>query len=241
MVTGQVTGLVLWDIDHTLIETGGVGKRLYAAAFEEVTGRRMENEADPTGRTEPAIFAETLERHGLEPSAEAQERYAAELARQYVEHDALLRSKGRALPGARRAIAALSEQPDLVQSLLTGNLRSVAMTKLSVFGLDGGVDFEVGSYGEDDSERAKLVAVAQGRAHQKYRLGFDRENTVIVGDTTGDVLAAHEGGARILGVASGRDGVDELRSAGADLVLPDLTDTARVVAAVSDLLGTTPR
>ena len=149
--------LVLWDIDHTLIETRGVGKRLYVAAFETVTGRDMTDAVEPTGRTELAIFGETLERHGIEPSDELRRRYAAELARQYEEHADELRTVGRALPGARAVLAALAEQATVVQTVLTGNLRAVAATKLRVFGLDEYVDWAVGAYGEDASERAERV------------------------------------------------------------------------------------
>jgi phosphoglycolate phosphatase len=224
--------LVLWDIDHTLIETRGVGKRLYVAAFEEATGHRMEHAVEPTGRTEQAIFVETLERHGIATSDELQQRYVTQLADQYAQHADLLRAEGRGLPGARAAVAALADQTGVVQTVLTGNIRAVAITKLRVFGLDVHIDFEVGAYGEDASRRAKLVAVAQRRAADKYSVRFDQENTVIVGDTVQDVIAAHQGGASIVGVASGRDSADNLREAGAEVVLPDLTDTQQVIAAV---------
>src|SRR5262249_1590666 len=227
--------LVLWDIDHTLIETRGVGRWLYAAAFEAVTGRRMEHAADPTGRTEQAIFRETLGQHGVEPSADLQARYAAELPRQYEQHVDLLGAKGRALPGSRQALAALADRPEVIQTVLSGNFRAVAVTKLRIFGLQGHIDFEVGAYGEDDGERARLVAVAQRRAGEKYETRFNRHNTGIVGDTVNDVHAAHEGGARVVGVASGRDSVDDLYRAGAEIVLPDLTDTMRLVVAVTNL------
>src|SRR5207249_8704603 len=140
------------DIDHTLIETRGVGKQLYIAAFEVVTGRTMEHAIEPTGRIVTAIFAETLERHGIEASDELQRRYAAELAHQYEQHAEELRTRGRALPGAEAALAALAQRPDIVQTVLTGNLRAVARTKLRVFGLDRFIDWEAGAYGEDVSE-----------------------------------------------------------------------------------------
>jgi phosphoglycolate phosphatase len=225
--------LVLWDIDHTLIETRGVGKQLYIAAFEAITGRHMEHAVDPTGRTETAIFAGTLKRHGIEVSDELQRQYATELARQYEQHAEELRTRGRALPGAGPALAALAEEPGIVQTVLTGNLRAVAQVKLRVFGLDGYIDWKAGAYGEDASERTKLVGVARGNAGKSYGVNFGPSNTVIVGDTAQDVSAAHEGGARVVGVASGRESVDELRSAGAEVVLPDLTDTAQVVEAVT--------
>ena len=226
--------LVLWDIDHTLIETRGVGKRLYVAAFETATGRDMTDAVEPTGRTELAIFGETLERHGIEPSDELRRRYAAELARQYEEHADELRTVGRALPGARAVLAALAEQAMVVQTVLTGNLRAVAATKLRVFGLDEYVDWAVGAYGEDASERAELVAIGQERAANKYGGNFNRDNTVIIGDTAQDVNAAHEGGARIIAVASGRDTADDLQRAGADTVLPDLLETACVLSSLTD-------
>jgi phosphoglycolate phosphatase len=232
MATEQATLLVLWDIDHTLIETAGVGSELYAAAFEAVTGRSMEYPADPTGRTEPAIFAETLERHGIEATDELHAGYAVELARQYEQHGERLRTRGRALPGAQDALMALAEQPGVVQTVLSGNLRAVAITKLSAYGLDGYLDFDAGAFGEDAAKRPELVAVAQARAGAKYGTSFGPDNTVIVGDTVADVVAAREGGAAIVGVATGRDSAEELRNSGAQAVLSDLADTSGTVAAI---------
>jgi phosphoglycolate phosphatase-like HAD superfamily hydrolase len=110
--------LVLWDIDHTLIKTRGVGRKLYRAAFEEITGRPMEHKVDLTGKTEPAILTETLKAHGLEPNDDYQAKYAEALARLYEQHTDRLRKRGRVLPGAREALAALAEQPDAVQTVL---------------------------------------------------------------------------------------------------------------------------
>jgi phosphoglycolate phosphatase-like HAD superfamily hydrolase len=224
--------LVLWDIDHTLIDTRGLGSQFYQAAFETITNRSMIDQADVTGKTEQAILAETLRMHGIEPTDDHQRRYAVELARQYEQHADLLRDKGVALPGSHQALVTFAALPGMVQTVLTGNLREVAVTKLRVFGLTEHIDFEVGAYGEDDSERAKLVAVAQERAGAKYKARFERANTVIIGDTTNDVTAARQGGAEIVAVASGRDSQDELREAGADQVIPDLAGTQRLLDAV---------
>jgi phosphoglycolate phosphatase-like HAD superfamily hydrolase len=219
--------LVLWDIDHTLIETRGVGGKLYRAAFEEITGRQMEHKAAVTGKTEPAILTETLNLNGLKPSDDYQARYTEALARQYEEHADELRERGRALPGSREALAALAEQPGVIQTVLTGNLRAVAVTKLRVFGLDGFIDFEVGAYGDDAADRPKLVAVAQQRAAAKHGLEFSRSNTVILGDSPGDVETGIRGGAKIIGVATGRSSAEELRKTGAGLVFQDLTEVSQ--------------
>src|SRR5215468_3699939 len=216
--------LVLWDIDHTLIETRGIGRKLYRAAFEEITGRRMEHKPKLTGRTEPAILTDTLTLNGLEPSDDYQARYAVALARQYEQHTDRLRKRGRALPGARAALASLAQQPNVIQTVLTGNLRAVALIKLQIFELDGFVDLEVGAYGDDEAYRPNLVAIAQQRAGTKYGADFTRSNTVIVGDSPGDVEAGLKGGARVIGVASGKSSMAELRAAGADRVVRDLSD-----------------
>jgi phosphoglycolate phosphatase len=224
--------LVLWDIDHTLIDTGGVGRSLYQEAFEQVTGRSMERQAEISGRTEPDIFRDTLDLHGIKPSEESLDRFATALAAGYSARISLLRERGRALPGALSALTALDRVPGVVQSVLTGNFEPVAKTKLAAFGLDGQIDFEVGAYGSDDAIRANLVEVARQRAATKYRVNFDEHTTILVGDTPSDVAAAHDGGAVAIAVASGRSGVQELKSANAEVVLPDLTNTDALIQAI---------
>jgi phosphoglycolate phosphatase len=226
--------LVLWDVDHTLMETGGVGAELFRAAFEQATGRALEHAATVTGRTESAIFRETAELHGISWSNELFDRYADLLARGYRQRTAEMTRRGRALPGAAAAIAALAGADTVVQSVLTGNLRPVAQAKLQTFGLDGGLDLNVGAYGSDDPVRARLVGIARARACRKYQTRFDGRATVLVGDTPGDVQAALEGGARVIAVASGRNTAEELRQAGAGIVLPDLQDSDGLVRAVLD-------
>ncbi|MEJ3748263.1 haloacid dehalogenase-like hydrolase [Actinomycetes bacterium KLBMP 9797] len=229
--------LVLWDIDHTLIETRGLGRQLYRQAFEAVARRPLAREVDPTGRTELAIFAETLELNGIEANADIQRRYIAELTRQYEANLDELRIRGRILPGATEALAALANLAGPVQTVLTGNLRGVAAVKLRAFGLARYIDLDAGAYGEDDAERSKLVPFAQDRAGRRYGVSFNRDNTIIIGDTVSDVRAAHSGGAAIVAIASGHDNEDELREAGAEIVLPDLTDTDRIIEALDTRKG----
>jgi phosphoglycolate phosphatase-like HAD superfamily hydrolase len=229
--------LVLWDIDHTLIETRGTGGRLARAAFQEITGIRPHRMAVATGKTEPVILAETLLAHGIRPTEEHQRRYAETLPEQYRRHIDQLRQGGRALPGAAAALAALNQVPDLIQAVLTGNYRAVAAVKLAAFHLDGILDLEVGAYADNAADRAALVPIAQRRAGRKYQHAFTRVNTVIIGDTTHDVAAAYQGGAAIIAVTSGHHTADDLRAAGADIVLTSLADTAAVLRAVN---ATTP-
>jgi len=224
--------LVLWDIDHTLIDTGGVGREIYATAFEQVTGRPMERQADPSGRTEPDIFQDTLAIHGIEPSDHDLARFADALAAGYAAQTPRLRERGHALPGAAAALAALAATPGVIQSVLTGNFKPVAVTKLATFGLDTHIDFDVGAYGSDNPVRAKLVGVARQHASTKYHMVFGNQTTILVGDTPSDVAAGHQGGASVIAVASGRSTVEELQAARPEVILPNLTDTPAVVKAI---------
>jgi phosphoglycolate phosphatase-like HAD superfamily hydrolase len=232
MVDDKAATLVLWDIDHTLIETRGVGGRLARAAFQEVTNTRPEDMAVATGKTERAILAETLVAHGIQPTEEHQNRYAKALPEQYRRNIEALKQTGRAIPGAAEAIRALHRVPDVIQSVLTGNYRAVAAIKLATFGLQD-LDLDVAAYADDGADRAALVPIAQRRASEKYRRRFSRANTIIIGDTIHDVVAAHNGGARVVAVANGSHDAEQLRVAGADTVLEDLTDTAALVAATT--------
>lgn len=223
---------MLWDIDHTLVDVGSLGRELYAAAFLRVAGRPIEHVADMAGRTDLAIMSETLRLHEIDPTPAFRTRFADALSSTFSAHHPQVRARGRALPGARAALAACANRKELIQSVLTGNVRDVAELKLSAFDLHSFVDFEVGAYGLDGEERSSLVGLARSRAAKKYGHFFEQNDTVLVGDTRRDVLAAQASGARVVAVATGATAREDLASAGADLVLCDLTDTRAVVEAL---------
>ncbi len=228
---------MLWDIDHTLISVNRLSRELYRAVFENLVGRSPTRLAPMAGRTERAITADTLRLHGIDPTEELVRAFTTALGRAFDEHRHELAERGRELPGARSVLTALADEP-VIQSVLTGNMEQIARHKLVAFDLDGYVDLSVGAFGMDGAERPPLVRLAQTRAEAKYGERFDARSTVLIGDTPHDVLAGHEGGARVVAVATGTSDEAALRAAGAELVLPDLTDTEAVVQAV---LGVTRR
>ena len=120
----------------------------------------------------------------------------------------------------------------MVQSVLTGNVRRMAEMKLRAVGLDAHLDLEAGAYGDSHEVRSELVHLARGNAARRYDRDFSGTATVLVGDTPLDVAAARATGARAVAVATGGTSADELAESGADVVLPDLTDTAAVVSAI---------
>jgi phosphoglycolate phosphatase len=220
--------LVLWDVDYTLVGADGLGTRLYEVVFGEMFGRELTEVAPKAGRTDRAIVGDTLALAGV--ARTEVDAFLAALAR--VAADGVVPGPVRPLPGAAEAIAALASA-GIRQSVLTGNVRPLAALKLRRAGLGAGLDLDAGAYGDVHEVRAELVTAARHAARRVYGLGFPGEATVLVGDTPLDVEAALATGARAVAVATGSYPAADLAAAGAHVVLPDLTDTARVVAAVT--------
>jgi len=231
-----VRRLVLWDIDGTLVQAGQVGRDIFAEAFLAVLGRAPDAAAtgrlEMAGRTDHEIALELLAAHRIADGETHLEAFSEALVAALAAKAAVVRERGRALPGAEAALAALGRIPGVVQSLLTGNVRDNAVLKVAAFGLDRYLDVEVGGFGSDHRHRPSLVEVARRKAERKYGSAFDATATVLVGDTPLDVAAGRAGGARVVAVATGPFGPDELAPAGADAVLPDLRDTERAIAAI---------
>ncbi|WP_410669446.1 HAD family hydrolase [Amycolatopsis sp. cmx-4-68] len=221
--------LVLWDVDHTLIETRGVGRAIYDRAFPAATGRPLAKLAQISGRTELDIMAESLRVNGLEPTDEAVQKLADALVQGYEDARDELATTGRALPGAHEALEQLAADPTIHQGILTGNLREVARIKLEVFGLDQYLDFESSAYGDDHADRPELVRIAQERAEAQSGARFELRDIVLIGDTPNDVKAALTAGVRVIGVATGKSTEAELAKAGASAVVSGLADVARLI------------
>jgi phosphoglycolate phosphatase-like HAD superfamily hydrolase len=219
--------LVLWDIDHTLIENSGISKEIYAAAFMTLTGRQACQPAQTEGRTDPEIMGDLLQLHGAPSYPWETVRRALEQAG--ADHREPLSDRGSVLPGVREVIKALAESDGLVQTVVTGNIRANAEVKLDALGLLRSFDLEIGGYGSDDTRRSRLVDVAMMRAAARYGSGYDRANTIVVGDTPRDVQAGHDNDVRVLAVATGTHSADELHAAGATFVVPSLADVATVL------------
>lgn len=230
--------LVLWDIDRTLLYVGEVDRTVYREVFEEVVGRpAVRFPARGTGVTMPRAVRGLLLDNGVS-EAEVQRllpRMLELVPERLAAHEADILRDGVLLPGAMVAAAAVADDDRLVPTVVTGNLEANARLKLRAFGLDAYIDPDLGGYASDDEHRPALVAVAQKRAAARHGGRFTRDNTVIVGDSLEDVRTGVEGGARVVGVAAGRTSASALREAGADIVLPDLTDVNRLMKAIVSL------
>ncbi|RAS66204.1 phosphoglycolate phosphatase-like HAD superfamily hydrolase [Lentzea atacamensis] len=214
--------LVLWDIDNTLISARGFGKLMYRQAFLDAFGRELTGSLDLGGRTELDVIGEILRQHDIEHTEEASQLLATALANSFESRRGDLPGHAEVLPGALRALRHFADDPRVHQGVLTANLASVARIKLEAFGLAHLVDWDVSAFGDDHADRAELVTFARSRA--RHLRPFTDDEVVLIGDTPHDVHAAVTSGVRLVAVATGRSSADDLRLAGATVVLPDLSD-----------------
>jgi len=220
---------ILFDIDGTLVLTGGAGGRAMTMAFDEVFAVPNAFEGIPmAGRTDAWILNDAAAAHGIPPDSPDLPRFR----QAYIRYLAIeLEKPGVArkglMPGVRELLDALAPRDDVYLALLTGNYEAGARIKLEYFDLWR--YFPCGAFGDDAPHRNVLVPKALTRVEACGGLTFSPADAVVIGDTPLDVGCAAFAGARSLAVATGNHSVDELRAAGADFVLQDLSDTAAVL------------
>ena len=223
-----VPSLVLWDIDGTLIRSGEVAAAVFEWALASVIGASPNARVKMSGKTDPQIVQEYLDAMGISnPTVLPAILAHAESELAKAEH--LLGEQGYVCPGVLEAIQRLHENPNVTQTVLTGNIEPNARVKLRAFGLDRFIDFEIGAYGSDHAERTKLVPIALARAKAIRSLDVDVRRVWVIGDTPHDLACARAGGVRCLLVATGTYALDELEILGPDAAMEDLRDLDAVL------------
>ena len=217
--------LVLFDIDGTLVLTGGAGLRAMNRACAELVGHDHALEGIPlAGRTDRIILTDVVGRAGRELDDELlatlRDRYVSYLAEE-IERPG--RGVKAVMPGIRELLAALERREDVFVGLLTGNFEAGARIKLGHFGLWR--YFTCGAYGDDAADRNALVPFAVDRARGCGLPDLGTEHVLVVGDTPYDVACARAVGAVPVAVATGGYTVEQLRESGAGIVFRDLGDT----------------
>jgi phosphoglycolate phosphatase len=212
--------VVLFDVDGTLIDSGGAGARSWAHAFDKLYGVPADiGSHSEAGETDPVVARKTFEASvGREPmEAELARLFAAYLLRLSEE---VRTSEGyRVLEGVEDLLFRLSEGGTML-GLVSGAMEGAARVKLSRADLNR--FFVFGGYGSDSDERTMLTRVAIDKAAMLHGHDITPDRVFVVGDTPLDVEAARAAGAVPVAVASGRFSVEDLRSAGAANVLPSL-------------------
>jgi phosphoglycolate phosphatase len=226
--------LVLFDIDGTLVLTGGAGLRAMNRACEEIAGHSDALAGIPVaGRTDRIILADVVARlgHALDEAllAELRGRYLERL-REEIERPG--RGIKAVMPGVRELLDALDARGDVFVGLLTGNFEEGARIKLEHF--DMWRYFRCGAYGDDAADRNALVPFAVERARRHGLPDLASRHIFVVGDTPHDIACARAVGALPVGVATGGFTVDQLRASGADIVFGDLSDTGAFLDLLAD-------
>lgn len=223
--------LILFDIDGTLISSGGAGTVSLNLAFEQIFS--IDNafrDISMAGKTDTQIVREGLVKHrlpadnGIIPEVIA--AYLRNLRRE------ITRAKGKHLkPGIREALEILERERSLFSlGLLTGNIEQGARIKLDPFRLND--YFPFGAFGSDDEDRNNLLPIAVSRCRALYQREIDFRDCVVVGDTPRDVECAKLYGAFSIAVATGPYPAERLSETGADVVMESLSDTGAFVSAL---------
>lgn len=223
--------LILFDIDGTLVLTGGAGLRAMTRASQDVFGAGDGFDRVPmNGRTDAWIVAQLAACHGMACDPPALQQFRDTYVRHLSSEVHLPGPRKGVMPGVRPLLDVLSGRSDVFLGLLTGNFEPGARIKLEYFGLWR--YFKCGAFGDEAHDRNLLLAAALRRVRAAGGPPVAPWDIVIVGDTPLDVAVARAGGAKSVAVATGSHDVETLRASGADVVLQDLTEIPVVLAAM---------
>ena len=206
------TRLLLFDIDGTLVNTGGAG----VEALKIIVHNRFSANDD---------LRDILRKYQVEPTEETITSFAEEYIHRLPL--SLSRSRGRVLPGIRPLLERLKPQPNVVLALLTGNLQQGARLKLQHYGLWD--FFEFGAFADDHHDRNELGAFARKRAQRKHGHDFDAADIDVIGDTNYDIACGNAFGARTIAVATGSWSRERLQACSPDFLFDDLANTDEVI------------
>ena len=218
--------LLLFDIDSTLITTGGAGDRALKMVIEKRYRVQDDlHDIEIAGRTDSAIAASILKKYGVSPNEET----IAAFLNEYVGflEEQLPKLNGHVMPGMREVLERMKAKPDRVLGLLTGNVERGAKLKLTRYGL--WEFFEFGAFADDHHDRNELGAFARRRAEEKHSRAFDSAEIDVIGDTAHDVACGKAFGARTIAVATGSWSRERLVESGPDFLFDDFSDVENVL------------
>lgn len=228
--------LVLFDIDGTLIDTAGAGRRGLEESFRAVFGQDGVSEAASRvrfgGKSDPTIIAEIARESGIAPRllearyAELQAAYLEALARELARPD----SRRRVMPGVPALLDGLARRPDVFLGLVTGNIEAGARAKLGAFDLNR--YFADGGFSSDHPDRPEIARIAHERLSRRAGFRFPADRVIVVGDTELDVDCARANGFSAIAVESGWISREALEAAKPHALFSDLTDLDAVLSAM---------
>ncbi|HMP68210.1 MAG TPA: HAD hydrolase-like protein [Pirellulaceae bacterium] len=217
--TGPI--LVLFDIDGTLVDLHGAGRRAFTMAIAETFGWNDSLDyISFAGATDLDVLRQICKQHGYTCTPSDEHRFFVNLPKHLQR--ATDSSSLTILPGVIDLVARLSDDPGYLVGLVTGNIEPCAKIKLEVAGIHG--SFLIGAFGHEHADRMEIARLALARAQAK--VGKDRflGQRFLIGDTPADIQAAHTIGAKAIAVATGHYSIDDLRQANANLAVSGLDE-----------------
>jgi phosphoglycolate phosphatase len=213
----------LFDIDGTLIRSGGAGREAFESALVEAFGlERLIDGVPMSGRTDRVIGRDLMHLHGIDDTHENWALLRAAYLQRLPRLLAL--RQGRVLPGIEALLRSLAERSDFAVGLLTGNMEAGARAKLAHHKLDE--HFSFGAFGDHHTDRDAVAREAVEIIRLRISGNVSADRIWVIGDTPHDVRCARSIGARAVAVATGWDSREVLAAAAPDLVLDDLSDAA---------------
>src|SRR5216117_1909705 len=229
-MTKTDTRLLLFDIDCTLIHSGGAGVQALKSAFQERFGIADDlHGIEIAGMTDSGIVVSILNKHKIPVTNENISGFLDS----YVHFLSLElpRRKGKLLPGVLKLLEKLKARPHLVLGLLTGNVSRGARLKLEHYGVWH--FFEFGAFADDHQDRNRLGSFARARAKEKHGREFSPSKIDVIGDTPRDIACGKAIGARTIAVATGRWSREQLAEHQPDFLIDDLSNVNQII----DTLG----
>ncbi len=221
------TRLLLFDIDGTLIDSGGAGIQSLKDVLAQQFGITDDlGGVEVAGKTDVAIVHQILRKQKIDPTEENTdkflERYLALLALE------LPRCAGRLLPGVKELLPRLEARPQNILALLTGNLRRGAKLKLEHYGIWD--FFAFGAFADDHHDRNQLGRFAQERARERHAREFAAAEIDVIGDTPHDIACGKAIGARTIAVTTGSFSREQLAACQPDRILEDFSEIDSVLS-----------
>jgi phosphoglycolate phosphatase len=223
--------MFLFDLDGTLVTTGGAGMKALDQTFDELYGLKyVVSEINPSGKTDPAIFREIMKRFlDRDPNnsemARIADTYLGYLAEYCAEPNSV-----KTFPGVEQFLELLLTRSDIVFGLGTGNLEEGARTKLEPTGLNR--FFSFGGFGSDAEDRAEMLRVGHRRGCKKAGHDVDPQHVYVIGDTELDVQAARKAGFKVIAVATGARTTAELAKSNPDFLIKDMTEAPPLISKI---------
>jgi phosphoglycolate phosphatase len=218
--------LILFDIDGTILHSGGAGEKALRLALKDRFGRDDDlAKIEIAGKTDAAIARQIFAMQGIEATPEN----LAEFFDGYLQHlaELLPRTRGYLLPGILKLLEALQARPNVVLALLTGNLSRGAELKLTHYGVWH--FFPFGAFADDHHDRNQLGRFACARAQEKHGVEFPCDQIYVLGDTPHDITCGRAFGAKTVAIATGNYSRQQLAACEPDFLFDDLADVAGVI------------